>query len=167
MTSANVIECEEPEVAEAIPCCEVRMPAGLLGFEHMKDYLLIAKPGEAPFRWLQVKNNPALAFVVIEPLYFMPDYQPDIPQADVELLELTSPDDAAVYVIVTVSGSAPRHGEFEGANRHQSQHRRWASRWSSPTPRNTRSSSHCRSTETPADTRHAHPLAQIRRKHRD
>jgi flagellar assembly factor FliW len=104
MTSANVIECEEPEVAEAIPCCEVRMPAGLLGFEHMKDYLLIAKPGEAPFRWLQVKNNPALAFVVIEPLYFMPDYQPDIPEADVELLELTSPDDAAVYVIVTVAG---------------------------------------------------------------
>jgi flagellar assembly factor FliW len=80
------------------------MPAGLLGFEHMKDYLLIAKPGEAPFRWLQVKNNPALAFVVIEPLYFMPDYQPDIPEADVELLELTSPDDAAVYVIVTVTG---------------------------------------------------------------
>jgi flagellar assembly factor FliW len=104
MTSANVIEFEEPEVAEAIPCCEVRMPAGLLGFEHMKDYLLIAKPGEAPFRWLQVKNNPALAFVVIEPLYFMPDYQPDIPEADVELLELTSPDDAAVYVIVTVAG---------------------------------------------------------------
>jgi flagellar assembly factor FliW len=104
MTSANVIEFEEPEVAEAIPCCEVRMPAGLLGFEHLKDYLLIAKPGEAPFRWLQVKNNPALAFVVIEPLYFMPDYQPDIPEADVELLELTSPDDAAVYVIVTVTG---------------------------------------------------------------
>jgi flagellar assembly factor FliW len=51
-----------------------------------------------------VKNNPALAFVVIEPLYFMPDYQPDIPEADVELLELTSPDDAAVYVIVTVAG---------------------------------------------------------------
>ena len=110
MTSANVIEIEEPDImdttetTETIPCCDVRMPAGLLGFEHMKDYLLIAKPGEAPFRWLQVKNNPSLAFVVIEPLHFMPDYQPDIPSADVELLGLTSPDDAAVYVIVTVFG---------------------------------------------------------------
>ena len=107
MTSANVIEidsAERDEVTETIPCCDVRMPAGLLGFEHMKDYLLIAKPGEAPFRWLQVKNNPSLAFVVIEPLYFMPDYQPDIPSADVELLGLASPDDAAVYVIVTVFG---------------------------------------------------------------
>ncbi len=108
MTSANVIEIEEPEVmdtpVETIPCCDVRMPAGLLGFEHMKDYLLIAKPGEAPFHWLQVKNNPALAFVVIEPFFFMPDYQPDIPQADVDFLGLSSPDDAAVYVIVTVAG---------------------------------------------------------------
>jgi len=110
MTSANVIEIEESEFMDAtdtIPCCDVRMPAGLLGFEHMKDYLLIAKPGEAPFHWLQVKNNPALAFVVIEPVYFMPDYQPDIPQADVNFLGLSSPDDAAVYVIVTVGG--PRH----------------------------------------------------------
>ncbi len=93
------------DTPETIPCCDVRMPAGLLGFEQMKDYLLIAKPGEAPFHWLQVKNNPSLAFVVIEPAYFLPDYQPDIPQADVDFLGLTSPDDAAVYVIVTVFGS--------------------------------------------------------------
>ena len=107
MTSANVIEIEEPEImdiTETIPCCDVRMPAGLLGFEHMKDYLLIAKPGEAPFRWLQVKGNPSLAFVVIEPFFFLPDYRPDIPQADVNFLGLLSPDDAAVYAVVTVSG---------------------------------------------------------------
>jgi flagellar assembly factor FliW len=107
MTRANVIEAdptERDEVMETIPCCDVRMPAGLLGFEHMKDYLLIAKPGEAPFRWLQVKNNPSLAFVVIEPFFFLPDYRPDIPQADVDSLGLLLPNDAAVYVIVTVSG---------------------------------------------------------------
>ncbi len=105
MNSANVIEIEEPEMSEAAACCEVRMPAGLLGFEHIKNFLLIAKPAEAPFRWLQVKNNPSLAFVVIEPLYFAPDYRPDIPQADVDFLGLTSPDDAVVYNIVTVHGS--------------------------------------------------------------
>jgi len=107
MTSADLIEIEEPEVTETIACCDVRMPAGLLGFEQMKDYLLIAKPGEAPFRWLQVKGNPSLAFVVIEPFFFLPDYRPDLPQADVDFLGLTSPGDAAVYAIVTVSG--PHH----------------------------------------------------------
>ena len=117
MTSANVIEIEEPEImdtTETIPCCDVRMPAGLLGFEHMKDYLLIAKPGEAPFRWLQVKGNPSLAFVVIEPFFFLPDYRPDIPQADVNFLGLTSPDDAAVYVIVTVSGPSRATANLKG-----------------------------------------------------
>ena len=104
MTSANVIEIEEPETTEGIACCEVRMPAGLLGFEHIKTFLLIAKPAEAPFRWLQVKNNPSLAFVVVEALSFVPDYRPDIPQADVDFLGLTSPDDAVVYNIVTVHG---------------------------------------------------------------
>jgi len=107
MNSANVIEIEEIETTETIACCDVRMPAGLLGFEHIKDFLLIAKPAEAPFRWLQVKNNPSLAFVVIEPPFFMPDYRPDIPDADVGFLGLISPNDAAVYNIVTVHG--PRH----------------------------------------------------------
>ncbi len=124
MTSANVIEIEEPAVRgtpEAIAGCDVRMPAGLLGFEQMKDYLLIAKPEEAPFRWLQVKGNPSLAFVVIEPLFFAPDYQPDLPPADVDFLGLTSPADAAVYAIVTVAGPRRASANLKGPiiiNRH-------------------------------------------------
>ena len=114
MTSADLIEIEEPEVVNPAACCDVRIPAGLLGFEHMKDYLLIAKPGEAPFHWLQVKGNPSLAFVVIEPFIFMPDYQPDIPQADVDFLGLLSPDDAAVYAIVTVSGPNRASANLKG-----------------------------------------------------
>ena len=114
MTSANVIEIEEPEVTETIACCDVRMPAGLLGFEHMKEYLLIAKPEEAPFRWLRVKSNPALAFVVIEPFCFMSDYQPDIPQADADFLGLATPQDAAVYAIVTVNGPSRATANLKG-----------------------------------------------------
>jgi flagellar assembly factor FliW len=107
MTSTDVIEIEEPEVTEKIACCDVYMPAGLLGFEQMKSYLLIAKNGEAPFQWLQVRGNPSLAFVVIDPFTFMPEYLPDIPQTDVDFLGLSQPSDAALYVIVTVNG--PRH----------------------------------------------------------
>jgi len=117
MTSANVIEidtAERDEATEAIACREVRMPAGLMGFEQMKDYLLIAKPGEAPFRWLQVNGNTSLAFVVIEPFFFLPDYRPDIPQADVDYLGLLSPDDAAVYVIVTVGGPRRATANLKG-----------------------------------------------------
>ena len=75
---------------------------GLLGFEQIKDYLLIINPAEAPFRWLQVKDNSALAFVVIDPFLVMPDYHPDIPQADAESLGLTTPEQAALFNIVTL-----------------------------------------------------------------
>lgn len=77
---------------------------GILGFEQMKDYLLIANPDEEPFRWLQVKGNPSLAFVVIEPFLVAPDYQPDIPAVDVEFLGLSAPEEAALFNIVTVHG---------------------------------------------------------------
>ena len=81
---------------------EARLPMGLLGFERMKDYLLVANASEEPFQWLQVKDNAALAFVVIDPFFAMPDYQPDIPQADVEFLGLEDPHDALLFNIVTV-----------------------------------------------------------------
>jgi flagellar assembly factor FliW len=85
--------------------CDIRLPMGLLGFEQTKDYLLIINPAEAPFRWLQVKDNPALAFVVVDPFIVMPEYRPDIPQTDAELLGLASPSEAALFNIVTLHGS--------------------------------------------------------------
>lgn len=98
----NTTETENPP--ETVTC-EVRVPMGILGFEQMKNYLLIANPEEEPFRWLQVKDNASLAFVVINPFLVVPDYHPDIPQADVEFLGLSSPDEAALLNIVTLHGS--------------------------------------------------------------
>jgi flagellar assembly factor FliW len=75
---------------------------GLLGFEKMKDYLLIANPEEEPFGRLQVKGDTSVGFVVINPFLIVPDYHPDIPQADVEFLGLQSPEDALLLNIVTI-----------------------------------------------------------------
>lgn len=95
------INSTETESQAAPVACDVRLPMGLLGFERTKDYLLVSNPVEEPFRWLRVKDNPALAFVVVEPFIAVPDYQPDIPQPDVEFLGLTLPEDALLYSIVT------------------------------------------------------------------
>ena len=99
MKCDNTLELDAPPAAIG---CDVRLPMGLLGFEQMKDYMLLAKAGEEPFRWLQVKGNVNLAFVVIEPFLVVPDYQPDIPKQDVEFLGLASPEEAVLYNIVTV-----------------------------------------------------------------
>ena len=94
----------ETEVRPKPVICDVRLPMGLLGFEQIKNYLLISNPDEEPFRWLQVKDNPSLAFIVIKPFLAAPDYHPDIPDPDVEFLGITNPDDAALLNIVTLHG---------------------------------------------------------------
>jgi flagellar assembly factor FliW len=98
------VESFDTEVQQAPVICDVRLPMGMLGFEQMKEYLLIANPAEEPFRWLQVKNNPSLAFVVIKPFLVAPDYHPDIPQPDVDFLGIKAPEDAALLNIVTLHG---------------------------------------------------------------
>ena len=102
MKCVDTIELETM-VAPAVRA--VRMPMGILGFEQTKDYILVTKPGEEPFAWLQVEGNPALAFVVIDPFIILPDYKPDIPPADVAFLGLKDAADALLLGIVTIQGN--------------------------------------------------------------
>jgi flagellar assembly factor FliW len=84
---------------------QVKLPMGILGFEKIKDYLLLADPAEAPFAWLRVADNASLAFVVINPFSVLPDYAPDIPEADVEFLGIKESADAMLLNIVTIHGA--------------------------------------------------------------
>lgn len=99
MKCSTLIETEAPEAPTA---SQVRLPMGLLGFEHLKDYLLVTNPAEEPFLWLQVQGNGPLAFVVVNPFLVAPDYQPDLPQADVDFLGIQDPDDAVLLNVVTL-----------------------------------------------------------------
>jgi flagellar assembly factor FliW len=113
MKSVNTAAAES-EAANSAIACNLRLPMGLLGFEQLKDYLLIANPGEEPFRWLQVKDDPKLAFIVVEPFLIVPEYKPDIPQADVEFLGLSASTDAALYNIITLHGNGPATVNLKG-----------------------------------------------------
>ena len=84
----------------------ISMPVGLLGFEQVKKYVLLATPEEEPFMWLQMLDNPGQGFLVVPPVAVVPSYAPDIAQADVDTLGINSPDDAIILNIVTV-----RNGE--------------------------------------------------------
>jgi flagellar assembly factor FliW len=94
----------EAEKKTAPPANQIQFPLGILGFEKIKNYALLANPVEKPFAWLRVADNASLAFVVIDPFIVLPDYKPDIPQSDVDFLELKDAGDALLLVIVTVHG---------------------------------------------------------------
>jgi flagellar assembly factor FliW len=118
MNHTAAIEMETPA---APPSNQVRLPLGVLGFEQIKNYLLLANPAEKPFAWLRVADNASLAFVVIDPFIVLPDYKPDIPQSDVDFLGLKDASDALLLGIVTIHGHSRATMNLKGPiviNRH-------------------------------------------------
>jgi flagellar assembly factor FliW len=120
------MSCVEPIETAVVPVAETKrealqLPKGLLGFEELRDYVLISNPDEEPFSWLQVEGNASLAFVVMDPFLALADYQPDIPQGDVEFLKLKRPEDATLFCIVTIAENKPPTVNLKGpivVNRH-------------------------------------------------
>jgi flagellar assembly factor FliW len=118
MNLRSAIESETPEMRRANP---VSLPVGILGFEHLKHCLLVANPGEAPFVRLQAQEDPTVVFLVVEPAFILPTYQPDIPEQDVQFLGLHTPEDAQLFNIVTIHGPGRATMNLKGPvvfNRH-------------------------------------------------
>lgn len=80
----------------------VEFAVGLLGFEKFHRYVILNTDENSPFRWLQCIDDGDLAFVIIEPLSFMFEYDLEIPDADTTQLKLTDPEDVILYVIVSI-----------------------------------------------------------------
>lgn len=73
---------------------------GLLGFPECKRFSLIQTTNDPVFFWLQSVEAPDLAFVVCDPLAFVPDYQVPIRKEDVANLDFADATDHQVMVIV-------------------------------------------------------------------
>jgi flagellar assembly factor FliW len=76
---------------------------GLLGFAEYHRYVILnASEKNTPFRWLQCLDDGNLAFVIIEPLNFMFEYDLDVSDSDQEFVGLTRSEDAIIYAIVSI-----------------------------------------------------------------
>lgn len=95
---------EQTELDLPVPCDQdiIRLPLGLLGFEHLKEYVWLSRPEEKPFHWLQARECSGLAFLIAAPSEILSGYEPNLSDDDVSFLELKSPLDACIYGIVTV-----------------------------------------------------------------
>lgn len=82
---------------------KIHFPKGLFGFEDIHEYVLLDSTQE-PFYWLQSMEYKDVAFVLINPLVFRPDFTVDTPAEDFEALSLESPEDEnmLVFAIVTI-----------------------------------------------------------------
>ena len=75
---------------------------GLLGFGHLRSFVLLDDPNDDIFAWLQSCENPEIAFPVLEPELFAPDYSIDLSKPDLEALGLTSIVDGRRFTIITI-----------------------------------------------------------------
>ena len=81
----------------------VTFPDGPLGFPDCTRFTLIDEERAQPFRMLQSLDNPALAFVVVDPLVIRTDYHFNVTPDDLKLVKTDSPDGLQVYAIVTMA----------------------------------------------------------------
>jgi flagellar assembly factor FliW len=86
---------------------KITIPEGLYGFEDYNEYVLLDAEHQ-PFYWLQSVTEKDIAFILINPFLFRPDYEVNIPNEEMEDIGITSPEKALIFAIVTIppDGSA-------------------------------------------------------------
>lgn len=80
----------------------VEMRGGILGFDHLRRFILIVQDQKTPFCWFQSLEDGSVAFVVINPFIVKPDYEPVVSDADIERLEIERAEDVVLLSIVTI-----------------------------------------------------------------
>ena len=94
-TRFGALEIQEEQI--------IHMPSGIIGFPDQRKYVLLEQKKGSPFMWLQSVDNGALAFVLIDPVLFKPDYKVEIGTGDAEDLGLKNGgDEAQIMAIVNI-----------------------------------------------------------------
>lgn len=85
----------------------LHVPAGLLGFPDVNEYVLLDMDPDMPFKCLQAANGHDLAFVVMNPFMLMPDYQSTVEEQDLRDLDVHDQKDLCFLAILTIPHDAP------------------------------------------------------------
>ena len=79
----------------------IHFPRGILGFADYHRYVLVERE-DSIFSFLQSVDEPGLTFVVIMPELVRADYEVELSNEEIDLLQISSPEDGKVYGIVTI-----------------------------------------------------------------
>lgn len=80
----------------------IDMKGGILGFEHLKKYVMLVQDEKTPFLWFQSVEDGQTAFVIINPQLIKADYEPLINDEEVVRLGIENVTDVVLMVIVTI-----------------------------------------------------------------
>ncbi|MBU1626956.1 flagellar assembly protein FliW [bacterium] len=80
----------------------ITVKGGILGFPDSTEYTFIEKDKEDPFKWFQSLQFGDLAFVLLDPFVFFPDYRVEISEELAKELDMKSIEEAIALVIVVI-----------------------------------------------------------------
>lgn len=75
---------------------------GILGFEHLKRFFIVDPGDDTLILWLQSIEDPSVAFPIVEPRIFKPDYVVQLLPSELARLKLESLKTAKIYSILTI-----------------------------------------------------------------
>lgn len=80
----------------------ISIPQGILGFPEYKKYCLVDPGDETLIVWLQSLDQQQIAFPLLEPKIFKPDYTARLSAAELRELKLENVNQSAVFSILTI-----------------------------------------------------------------
>lgn len=80
----------------------IQIPQGIMGFPAYTQYCLVDAGDETLILWLQSLENPEIAFPVLEPKIFKPDYTARLSSSELRELKLENINQSAVFSILTI-----------------------------------------------------------------
>jgi flagellar assembly factor FliW len=92
---------------------KISFPQGLLGFETLKEYVLLDAERQ-PFYWLQSLEVEQVAFILVNPFIFRPDYEANIDDDELNRIEISNQQKALVFAIVTIPPDGPMTANLQG-----------------------------------------------------
>ncbi len=83
----------------------LHFPQGVYGFEHCRKWVILGDAVNPALAWMQCVSDPEVAFAVLSPRRFVPDYQVRVTSSELAPLQLGSSADAQALVIVGQYGN--------------------------------------------------------------
>ncbi len=80
----------------------IEFPEGILGFGHIKKYIMVEDPHDEVFIWLQSCDSSDVAFPILEPELFSSSYSVELNRHELEAIQIKTVGEARIFNIVTI-----------------------------------------------------------------
>ncbi len=80
----------------------INFKEGLLGFDNLKKYFVVDPGDQTLILWLQSIDDGSVAFPIIEPKIYNPNYSVKLLPVELTSIELENLSNASIYTILTI-----------------------------------------------------------------